>query len=293
MKKKKVLLISLLFILLSVFTFNLVTVRADSGWDTDYDFGGWDSGGWDSDWDSDWGSSSYDSDWGFSYIPLGGIDDVSFLIVIFVVIICFGLIKFYTKMSIRKVNHTIPDNTEIIPEISEEEVKKYMPDFNKEEFLNNCYQKFIDVQNAWSEFDYDKLRSLLTDELYNSYHTQLVALKAKKQKNLMEGFDKESIKITNLDFKDNKLILTVNLIVWFYDYVVDKDNNVVRGTKNKKIVNSYNLVFISTTTKKKKTTCPSCGAPVSNDVSNICEYCKSNIVFESHDWILSKKEIRK
>lgn len=34
-------------------------------------------------------------------------------------------------------------------------VKQYIPNFNKQEFLNNGYQIYKDVQNAWMNFKLD------------------------------------------------------------------------------------------------------------------------------------------
>ena len=76
------------------------------------------------------------------------------------------------------------NNSNFNKSIDEEEIKKYIPKFKKEVFLTQAYNNFVAVQNAWSEFDYKELRKLLTDELYNTYHSQLIALKAKNQKKI-------------------------------------------------------------------------------------------------------------
>ena len=80
-------------------------------------------------------------------------------------------------------------------------LNKYKPEnttvrkLNVDEFLKNTYELYIDVQNAWMNFDYDKLRSLLSDELYNTYSSQLKVLSRKKQKNIMSDFKLISHKI--------------------------------------------------------------------------------------------------
>ena len=283
--KKKIAIIGILLLLISFVTFNFASVRADSGWDSDYDFGG-------SDWDSDWGSSDWDSSSG-SYSGDGSAGVVLFWIILFIIILI---------IVINKDNKTgrihYQGNSSIDKNVDEEEIKKYIPTFNKEEFLNQAYDTFINVQNAWSEFDYEKLRALLTDELYNTYHSQLVALNAKKQKNIMSDFEKIKMDISDIKVDGSKISLTVSLIVRFHDYVVDKNDNVVRGNKSTRMQNSYDLTFISTLSskgkkKKKQKNCPSCGAPLKNTSSNVCPYCGSNVVFSDYDWILSKKEIRR
>ena len=52
----------------------------------------------------------------------------------------------------------------------------YYHEFNKiiitpreKQIIDEAYKIFIDVQTAWMNFDYDKLRELVTDDLYNMY----------------------------------------------------------------------------------------------------------------------------
>ena len=43
--------------------------------------------------------------------------------------------------------------------------------------IERAFENFIAIQYAWSEFKYKKLRELCTDELYNSYKSQIETLK--------------------------------------------------------------------------------------------------------------------
>ena len=180
MKKNNILKWVLLsFLIICGITFTTFKLKADSGWDSDYDSGSWDSG-------SDWGSSSWDSDWGSSGSSSGGGSFITFIIV--AAIIIYVIIE-----SNKTNNNTAPTNTNIQPSLSEEKKKKTLPEFNKQEFLDKAYSIFIEVQNAWSNFDYETLRKYLSDELFNTYKSQLRVLNAKKQKNLMHNFVKYNI----------------------------------------------------------------------------------------------------
>ena len=282
--KKKYILIAIIVLLIGFFTFNYINVKADSGWDSDYD-SGWDSG---SDWDS---SSDWGSDYSYSGGGGGGGSFIGFVIAVIIIIIVINIAKNNPQALERSQG-----NANFNKSVDEEEIKKHIPEFNKEVFLTQAYNNFLAVQDAWSEFNYDELRKLLSDELYNSYHSQLVALKAKKQKNVMSDFVKKNIDITSMKVDGNNISLKVSLTVAFFDYVVDKDEKVVRGTKSYKVNNSYDLTFISTLkaqNKPQQRNCPSCGAPLADTASNVCTYCHSTIVFNNHDWVMSKKEIRR
>ncbi len=135
--------------------------------------------------------------------------------------------------------------------VSEEEIKKNISDFNKQRFLNDAYQTYLNVQKSWSNFDTDSLRKMLSDELYNTYNSQLKVLKAKKQKNIISNFIMDRIDINNVNVEGEKITLTCILKVEFYDYIVDSDEKIVRGTNEKKLFVKYKLTFISTIKQKR------------------------------------------
>lgn len=284
-KLKYFLLLIGLVLISCLFLFNIDNIKADSGWDTNYDSGSsWGSSSWDS--SSSWGSSSWDSDYDSDYNSSGSGDLMIVIIIIIVVIIIY----FISKNSKGINNYSQTPEYNYTP-IGEEYIKKYIEDFNKQKFLNDAYQIYLDTQKAWSNFDTKTLRNLLTDELFNTYNMQLKALKAKKQKNIMSDFDLESIDTTAIDVSNDKITMKVILKVSFYDYVVDSNNTILRGNKNFKVNMTYELTFVSTINKKETANCPSCGAPINKkSASNVCEYCNCVLVKNTYSWVLAKKE---
>lgn len=284
----------ILCILMLSFSY-LMPVRADSGWDTGYDSGGYDSGGWDSggydSWDYDY---EHSSDYGHSggggtnsyYTSSFGIDDLVFVIFFFAVI-------FFVIYALSYARGQAKTEFNFHEDISEDKLKEIMPNYTVAKLKEIVTKKFIDIQNAWMEFDYDKLRELCTDELYNSYKTQLETLKIKNGKNIMSDFITQYIYITDAVVENNNYVIKAVLKIEFYDYVINTiNNNVIRGRKNTKVLNTYNLELVKSI-NDKDIKCPNCGAPVNAVTSKECEYCGSTIVFDSSDFVLSKKNIIK
>ncbi len=269
MKKKAFLLSLLILFLIGLFSINFVRVRADSGWDSDFDF---DFG------DSDWGSS-WDSDWGSSDYSGGGGNPIIIVIIIVVIIIIIA-----SKSSKNSLNN--PNNSNV-NKLGNVDVN--IPGFNESDFLNQTYKTYIDVQHAWTNFDYDTLQKLLSDELYNSYKSQLKALSLKKQKNLMHDFELVSNEITSFSESEKEYTIKTKMCVKFYDYVVDKDEKVLRGNNKRRIIMTYELTFVKSKADKANK-CPNCNAPLDNVASSICPYCNSTIVADYHDFVLSKKQ---
>ncbi len=261
-KKRGFLLLGLAFILLATivysYTANYSSLATDSGWDSSYDSGSWDSG---SSWDSD---SSYSSG---SSTSLGG--DIVVFIVILVVIILIVV----ERTSKRKP-------LEVIPTIN------LSPEDKK--LLEECYNIFCQVQIAWTNFDYDKLRYLVTDELFNSYQNQLNVLNLKGQKNIMSNFSYQGGSILSRQTNGTIETVVVRLAVSFNDYVVDQNNNVVRGDAHRLLGMQYDLTFVCNTAAIDL--CPNCGAKLDTSAT-ICPYCKGNIQTVRRNMRLSKKNL--
>ena len=168
------------------------------------------------------------------------------------------------------------------------DISKYVPD--KEKFLNDRYNDYVAIQEAWMNFDYDVLKDKLTNELYNQYEMQLETLKAKHEKNVMKNFINNGIVINNV-VEENGLV-TVNLILHVsqIDYI-EKDGSCVRGNSGKVNHVDYNLTFISNLDIKDKK-CPNCGNPLEDISSQTCKYCHSTITLTPNKWVMSKKQIR-
>lgn len=176
-------------------------------------------------------------------------------------------------------------------QITLEEANRVIPNFNIEEFNFKAYQIFYDVQIAWMNFDYDKMKKLLTDELYNTYLMDLEALKIKGHKNTMKDFELIETKLIDLKEENSTYVAKTYLKVKFYDYVENLDTGMVlRGTDRRKLTNTYILTFVKSKDEVKVNYCPMCGAKVEGNQTGECAYCKSKLINDTYEWVMSKKE---
>ena len=292
MRKIKNVLKYILILLLVITPFSISMVKADSGWDTDYDSGGssWDSGGSSYDSGSSWSSSDYDS--GSS--SGGSMSGTEAFITLVIFLAIFSLVIVSSRRQGK--SNTIITNPNVnyignYSDVSEDKIKQLMPDMTLSQLKTMAYNKFIDIQNAWMEFEYDKLRELCTDELYNSYVAQLDVLKLKNGKNIMSNFVVNGTRIIDVIEEDDKVTVKVFMNVSFFDYVINTTNNqVTRGNKNVKVINNYIMTFVrSKNVSSQMITCPNCGASNQLVTSGKCEYCGSTLVADANDFVLSKK----
>lgn len=250
MDKNSKILFSLGFILIAFFlftaitNFNLLTVATDSGFDTSYDSGG----------GSGDGSGSI-------------IDLIYFAINYPILTAIIVIIIIVSSITERNKRRTYDNN------LNYQLIESKYANTNNKDILKQAYQIFYDVQMAWMNFDYNRLRELVTDELYNMYYNELETLRLKGQRNIMEGFKINNISVVSNTEENNIITYGINLSVNFFDYIVDSNGRVVRGSKNSYISMTYLLNFVSNTVKLDA--CPNCSAPL--PANSICEYCGSHI----------------
>lgn len=293
MKNKiKKILLSIVLITLS-FNFINTPVKADSGWDYDYDSGGsWDSGsdwdsGWDSDYDSSWSGGSYygSSDGSIS----GGISAI--VIAVVIIIIVFSITNNKNKPNSGSKGGSRITKSNNYQDIDVSKITEVDPKLNITDFKTKAFNIYKDLQTAWMNFDTDTIRKLTTDEVYNMYSSQLETLKLKKQKNIMKDITLEEVKITDIKKVNNIITTTVYLRVKCYDYVIkETTGETVRGKNNQKVIIEYILSFVkSSLNNKAEEKCPNCGASVDINSSAKCPYCDSTLVKDSADYAMSKK----
>lgn len=301
MKKIAKYLVAIILAFGLVFAYTQKT-RADSGWDGSYSSGGnssWSGGGGyssssSSSWSSSGGGFHYSS--GNSSSSSSGSIEVSdippyliitiFVTFIFIIYISNSRIHKQTLYPMRNAKKSRPYDVAM----SADEIKKVLKDFDYTSFKNLVFEKYKTIQIAWMDFDYDTLRKNTTDELYNMYHSQLLALKVKRQKNIMKDFEYLNFRVVELEHNESEVSLKVFASISCIDYVEDENHRVVRGSDYQKVIYNYLMTFTKGTSSKENK-CPNCNAPLENVQSSVCPYCDSTIISSNHDWVLSKKEM--
>ncbi len=309
---------SIVFIILGLFVFsiflnvvNMSPVGADSGFDSSYDSGGsWDSG---SSWDSD--SSGGDGDpriAGLMFISIGAVvvyyvlaakvfkfkdihkfpiwykviyKSLFFLIIYLLLDLDILIISIMFYIIIRIIMKSSNKNTKMITVKTE---RKIIAGIDNEKIVTDAFENYKELQIAWMNFDYDKIKELVSDEMYNMYINQLETLKIKNQKNIMSDIEFIEGYITGYKKTNNKETIKIYLSVICHDYIINTKNNMtVRGNKNRKLTLSYILTFERNVEITKY--CPQCGADVKNLTE--CKYCKSKIVNNNDKLKMTKKQI--
>jgi len=314
--KKSVWIIVICLLLVGVFatTYNISLVGADSGFDSSYDGGSSFGGSSSSD------SSGYSSGGGvspvFAYILLyilGGIIGImnigrlesksefnlkrtlNLLLYIMHILIITCLEWIFLENKILIIFAYIIQNLILIFFIFKfrSQRKRHIENNTEQSVKNNelvkeAFDIYAELQIAWMNFDYKKIKELVSDEMYNMYINQLETLKIKSQQNIMSEIEFVEGSITECKKVNNKEIFKIYMSVRCFDHVINTETQeVVRGDKNKKLTLNYLLTFERNIQVIEN--CPQCGSDVKNLTE--CFYCKSKIVNNTSKLKMTKKQI--
>ena len=247
----------------------------------------------DSGFDSGYSSSSSSFSSSFSSSSSGSTLDGDGSDVLIFVVGFFIFVSFVIFIAaIKQQSNNNENDTGIRRAIDENEIKKYLPDFDRNKFLQETYKVYVDVQKAWESYDIDSVRNILTNEIYNMYSSQVETLKVKGERNVMSDFRMTSAKMVDFKVQNQTMEITNEMTIEFYDYIIDNTSGkVLRGTKDRKIVIDYEMTFVKSLTATKPSVCPNCGAKLDMNTSARCKYCNSTIVSENNSkWVLAKKK---
>jgi predicted lipid-binding transport protein (Tim44 family) len=100
-------------------------------------------------------------------------------------------------------------------------VRQLDPGFDEAAFRELCTDRFFQIQAAWMRWDLDKLRPLLTEEMYGVFGKQIDAAKAQRQRNKLENITVRSVELTEVWQEAGQEYITVRLLANLLDYTVD------------------------------------------------------------------------
>lgn len=218
------------------------------------------------------------------------------IVVIFVIVIIVVLFKAFKKPSYKPIPYSMfPYNATF--KITEFMIQNDI-DFDDVKFLEWSKNLFITLQTAWTQRDWEKIRTFEKEELFEQHNTQLQEYIRLGRINVIENINILDAYLHKLVIDDNFENLTVSMNVTMNDYIIDdKSYKILMGNKNQIFSTIYQLTF--TRRKGIKTTlidgviantCPHCGASVDSASAGRCQYCGSIVHSGEFNWVLSNLE---
>ena len=319
MKKRSVIVGILLVVLLFVFapSAHAGVGNTDSGGSSLIDSGGgssWsDSGSSWSDGGSSWSGGRSWSGGSSSYSSSSGTDSGG-VVAIFAIVGLIGFIYNIAKeanesdesfssnsgpkrTTEERAGRPIENNYEAIRRI-----RKLDPMFDEDRFLSQVKLVYLQLQSAWTEKDWNSVRNLESTSLYEQHLTQLQEHIRAKTTNVLERVRVEDSKIKDfIENPEGNDRIEVILSSTMRDYIRnDETGRVIEGDPTKDLFTVYRMVFLrehGAQTEIIKNSevvsdhCPNCGAPLTIDSIDKCEYCQASLKHNPKDWVLDVYEV--
>lgn len=213
-----------------------------------------------------------------------------FIILIIVIVVCIFML---TKLSKQENEYM---------EVSNKYLKNIGKDYTKDQFASWAFQFYNQIILSVQHENYEYLRDVLADDLYNNYLISIKNAKDRNVKNIVEDMKPIFTKLVSLVIKDDLEIAKVWVKVSYLEYTMDitpsteenpiKDR-IIMGSKDHKLEKEYMLTLVKGRTEKESVACPNCGFITHIVSQNTCSRCGAVVVNRRYHWVLiGKEEIR-
>ena len=283
-------LIKGLFLVLGIFVLLLpFTSLADAGHHSSYSSGG--SSHSSSSHSSSYHSSSSSSrrSSSSSSSSSGSSDPASAVVVLVIVVVVIIIIIICSKSPKGGVSNR-SNNFYSMKLMTQDEIDAIDSSIKIQETMDKVFDLYVKEQVAWMNFDYEGLRAILSDELFNDYKMQLETMELGMEKNIMEDIVMVDGGIVSIKKTDLTEELKVKLHVRMKDYIINTaDGKPKHGDPNKTMDNNY-IITLERSIRSEIHNCPNCGGELNDNASQKCPYCEAVLVKGSKDFVIVKQE---
>lgn len=152
---------------------------------------------------------------------------------------------------------------------------------------------FLSIYEHWSKRDWQGVRHLLSDRLYEANSFWLALYTEQDWHNRLDDINISQIVPAKIELDKYYEAITVRIFASCFDYTEDANGKIIGGSKRNRRSYSEYWTFVRRTGKAAHsapyslTSCPQCGAPADNMGQTAeCGYCGSKISTGEFSWVL-------
>jgi len=166
------------------------------------------------------------------------------------------------------------------------------PGFAWNDFTARVVEIAAELQDAWTARDWERVRPLETENLFQMHRYWIDAYRKQRLKNVVGGFQVTRVEPVKIDSDAFYESITVRIFANGKDYTMNEQGHVVAGSMTETRRWSEYWTFIRTRGGAQHATrkCPNCGATIEAGATAICPYCAGRITGGDFDWVLSRIE---
>ena len=159
-------------------------------------------------------------------------------------------------------------------------------------FLTKVDNIYVMLHSAIMKRDMDIVKHKISDNIYNYYENIVNDLKNNHEIQMYGEFNISSSNMRNIKIDENFIIVEVDMLTRFLDYVIDEDSKKIkRGVNDHRKEQHDILTFIKKIDAKPlepSRHCPNCGASMDISKTGKCDYCNAIFNTLDYDYVLTK-----
>ena len=177
------------------------------------------------------------------------------IIIILICTVIVGGIVAFIRLYKPKEKEIIEEEEEIEEEPEKETVAintELPKDFDIDEFEYEVKDLYVKLQKYFSELDYENIKNILDNDIYNQYESQMKHLEKNNKRSVRENIEYVDFKIN--DYENNSVKVSIGVLEDKYTKYLDNDNYrpmsyenyyelIIVSRDNKYIINSLNLLY--------------------------------------------------
>lgn len=179
-------------------------------------------------------------------------------------------------------------------EIRRLEFETAHPDFNWQETEARMRHIFMEVQQAWTTLQWERVRPFEADNIFQMHQYWINEYRRQQMRNVLENIQIARVipvKISTDAFYDS---ITVRIYASMIDYTVNAQGERVCGDPNRTRPFTEYWTFMRRrgvkSNNKSSEQCPNCGAALNINMAGVCEFCGGKVTSGEFDWVLSRIE---
>lgn len=154
------------------------------------------------------------------------------------------------------------------------------------------FNKLKYIQIARTNYDYDTLKRLCTDKMYNLFANELHMVDEAELGYHYEDYKLLEMQIYEIKSTEKELKIKAAIKASCKFYRETNEGEVVDGSKDHRTVIVHELEYIKNIDLKDiDTNCPNCGAPTKTTTRGKCSYCNTVINQEYSGWQVSTHKV--
>lgn len=187
--------------------------------------------------------------------------------------------------------HSIDTKLAKYDEVTDEELSAHGIK-NRKVLEDTLFKKLNFIQIARTKYDYDTLKRLCTDKMYNLFANELQMVDEVDLEYHYEDYKLVEMQIYEISSTEKELKIKAAIKANCIFYRESPKGEILDGSKENRTILVHEVEYIKNIDLKDiDTNCPNCGAPTKTTTRGKCSYCNTIIKEEFSGWQVSAHKI--